>query len=94
MSVSSIIVAVNAVLLKGVEDNLDEPRSDEQSAAPEPAACAELCATVRYRARGSRPRPATLPLRANDPAVDHHARVLVLEDVAVEQIELLLLEVV
>jgi hypothetical protein len=38
MSVSSIIVAVNAVLLKGVEDNLDEPRSDEQSAAPEPAA--------------------------------------------------------
>jgi len=28
MSVSSIIVAVNAVLLKGVEDDLDQPRSD------------------------------------------------------------------
>jgi hypothetical protein len=27
---------VNAVLLKGVEDDLDEPRSDELSAAPEP----------------------------------------------------------
>jgi P-type Cu2+ transporter len=38
MSVSSIIVAVNAVLLKGVEDDLDEARSDELSAAPEPAA--------------------------------------------------------
>ena len=34
MSVSSIIVAVNAVLLKGVEDDLDEPRSD--GLAPEP----------------------------------------------------------
>jgi hypothetical protein len=38
MSVSSIIVAVNAVLLKGVEDDLDEARSDELSATPEPAA--------------------------------------------------------
>ena len=35
MSVSSIIVAVNAVLLKGVEDDLDEPRSAGLS--PEPA---------------------------------------------------------
>ncbi|HJQ29446.1 MAG TPA: heavy metal translocating P-type ATPase [Rubrobacter sp.] len=37
MSVSSIIVAVNAVLLKGVEDDLDEPGSDELLAGPEPA---------------------------------------------------------
>ena len=29
MSVSSIIVAVNAVLLKGVESDLDEPNADE-----------------------------------------------------------------
>jgi len=35
MSVSSIIVAVNAVLLKGVEGELDEPRSDGRS--PEPS---------------------------------------------------------
>jgi Cu2+-exporting ATPase len=35
MSVSSIIVAVNAVLLKGVEDELDGPRSGGLS--PEPA---------------------------------------------------------
>jgi P-type Cu2+ transporter len=35
MSVSSIIVAVNAVLLKGVESDLDEPRSDGRS--PEPS---------------------------------------------------------
>jgi hypothetical protein len=33
MSVSSIIVAVNAVLLKGVEDDLDEPETDELSPA-------------------------------------------------------------
>jgi P-type Cu2+ transporter len=38
MSVSSIIVAVNAVLLKGVEDDLDEPRSDGLSPEPAPAA--------------------------------------------------------
>ncbi len=38
MSVSSIIVAVNAVLLKGVEDDLDEPRSDEPAPEPAPAA--------------------------------------------------------
>jgi hypothetical protein len=37
MSVSSIIVAVHAVLLKGVEDDLDEPRSDELSPEPSPA---------------------------------------------------------
>jgi Cu2+-exporting ATPase len=37
MSVSSIIVAVNAVLLKGVEDDLDEPRSDVRSTEPSPA---------------------------------------------------------
>src|SRR3712207_3238948 len=35
-----------------------------------------------------------LPLRANYLEVDHHARVLVLEDVAVEQVELLSVEVV
>jgi Cu2+-exporting ATPase len=35
MSVSSIIVAVNAVLLKGVERDLEEPTSDGPS--PEPA---------------------------------------------------------
>src|SRR3712207_9561049 len=35
-----------------------------------------------------------LPLRANYLEVDHHARVLVLEDVAVEQVELLCVEVV
>jgi Cu2+-exporting ATPase len=38
MSVSSIIVAVNAVLLKGVEDDLDESRSDAPSPEPAPAA--------------------------------------------------------
>jgi P-type Cu2+ transporter len=37
MSVSSIIVAVNAVLLKGVEDDLDEPGSDATSPEPAPA---------------------------------------------------------
>jgi Cu2+-exporting ATPase len=37
MSVSSIIVAVNAVLLKGVEGDLDEPRSDGRSPEPSPA---------------------------------------------------------
>ena len=37
MSVSSIIVAVNAVLLKGVEDDLDEPRSGELSSGSSPA---------------------------------------------------------
>jgi len=37
MSVSSIIVAVNAVLLKGVEGELDEPRSDGRSSEPSPA---------------------------------------------------------
>src|SRR5215216_1728479 len=37
MSLSSIIVAVNAVLLKGVEDDLDGPRSDELSPEPAPA---------------------------------------------------------
>jgi hypothetical protein len=37
MSVSSIIVAVNAVLLKGVEDDLDEPRSGELSRGSSPA---------------------------------------------------------
>jgi P-type Cu2+ transporter len=37
MSVSSIIVAVNAVLLKGVEDDLDEPRSGELSPGSSPA---------------------------------------------------------
>jgi P-type Cu2+ transporter len=37
MSVSSIIVAVNAVLLKGVEDDLDEPRSDGLSPESAPA---------------------------------------------------------
>jgi Cu2+-exporting ATPase len=37
MSVSSIIVAVNAVLLKGVEGELDESRSDGRSPKPSPA---------------------------------------------------------
>jgi Cu2+-exporting ATPase len=37
MSVSSIIAAVNAVLLKGVEDDLDEPGSDATSPEPAPA---------------------------------------------------------
>jgi hypothetical protein len=37
MSVSSIIVAVNAVLLKGVEDDLNEPRSSELSSRSSPA---------------------------------------------------------
>jgi Cu2+-exporting ATPase len=37
MSVSSIIVAVNAVLLKGVEGDLRETSSDERSAEPAPA---------------------------------------------------------
>jgi Cu2+-exporting ATPase len=37
MSVSSIIVAVNAVLLKGVEDDLDEPRSGKLSPGSSPA---------------------------------------------------------
>src|SRR5215210_2182422 len=41
----------------------------------------------------SLPSPA-LPGRVDDLVVDHHARVLVLEDVAVEQVQLLLLEVV
>jgi Cu2+-exporting ATPase len=35
MSVSSIIVAVNAVLLKDVEDDLEEPRSDDRTPEPE-----------------------------------------------------------
>jgi Cu2+-exporting ATPase len=34
MSVSSIIVAVNAVLLKGVESDLDEPTADEVRSQP------------------------------------------------------------
>jgi hypothetical protein len=34
MSVSSIIVAVNAVLLKGVEDDLDEPEPDAPRSEP------------------------------------------------------------
>ncbi len=38
MSVSSIIVAVNAVLLKGVEDDLDEPSSDALRQEPAPGA--------------------------------------------------------
>jgi Cu2+-exporting ATPase len=38
MSISSIIVAVNAVLLKGVERDLDEPMSDGPSPEPAPAA--------------------------------------------------------
>ena len=38
MSVSSIIVAVNAVLLKGVEDDLDEPRPDAPRSEPTPGA--------------------------------------------------------
>jgi len=37
MSVSSIIVAVNAVLLKGVEGELDEPRSGGRPPEPSPA---------------------------------------------------------
>ena len=37
MSVSSIIVAVNAVLLKGVESDLDEPRADGRSQEPSSA---------------------------------------------------------
>jgi Cu2+-exporting ATPase len=37
MSVSSIIVAVNAVLLKGVEGELDESRSDGRSSEPSQA---------------------------------------------------------
>src|SRR5919106_1502903 len=37
MSVSSIIVAVNAVLLKGVEGELDEPRSDGRPQETSPA---------------------------------------------------------
>jgi Cu2+-exporting ATPase len=37
MSVSSIIVAVNAVLLKGVEDDLVDPRSDVPSPESAPA---------------------------------------------------------
>jgi P-type Cu2+ transporter len=37
MSVSSIIVAVNAVLLKGVESELDESRSDGRSSEPSQA---------------------------------------------------------
>jgi Cu2+-exporting ATPase len=37
MSVSSIIVAVNAVLLKGVAGELDEPGSDGRSPEPSPA---------------------------------------------------------
>ena len=37
MSVSSIIVAVNAVLLKGVEGELDEPGSAGRSPEPSPA---------------------------------------------------------
>src|SRR5215207_5171840 len=37
MSLSSIIVAVNAVLLKGVESDLDEPRADEVRSQPAPA---------------------------------------------------------
>jgi P-type Cu2+ transporter len=37
MSLSSIIVAVNAVFLKGVESDLDEPRSDEVRSQPAPA---------------------------------------------------------
>ena len=37
MSLSSIIVAVNAVLLKGVESDLDEPRVDEVRSRPAPA---------------------------------------------------------
>jgi hypothetical protein len=37
MSVSSIIVAVNAVLLKGVEGGLDEPRADGRSQEPSSA---------------------------------------------------------
>jgi P-type Cu2+ transporter len=37
MSVSSIIVAVNAVLLKGVEGELDEPGSEGRSPASSPA---------------------------------------------------------
>jgi Cu2+-exporting ATPase len=37
MSLSSIIVAVNAVLLKGVESDLDEPRADEVRSRPAPA---------------------------------------------------------
>ena len=37
MSVSSIIVAVNAVLLKGVEGELDESRPDGRSPEPSPA---------------------------------------------------------
>jgi Cu2+-exporting ATPase len=34
MSVSSIIVAVNAVLLKGVESDLDEPNVNEARSQP------------------------------------------------------------
>jgi len=37
MSLSSIIVAVNAVLLKGVESDLDGPRADEVRSQPAPA---------------------------------------------------------
>ena len=37
MSVSSIIVAVNAVLLKGVEDDLVDPSSDVPSPESAPA---------------------------------------------------------
>jgi Cu2+-exporting ATPase len=37
MSVSSIIVAVNAVLLKGAEDDLDEPRTDFDMRSPHAA---------------------------------------------------------
>jgi Cu2+-exporting ATPase len=37
MSISSIIVAVNAVLLKGVAGELDEPGSDGRSPEPSPA---------------------------------------------------------
>jgi len=36
MSLSSIIVAVNAVLLKGVEDDLDEPRPGALRSEPDP----------------------------------------------------------
>jgi len=37
MSASSIIVAVNAVLLKGVEGDLGEPRPDGKPLEPSPA---------------------------------------------------------
>jgi len=73
MSASSIIVAVNAVLLRGVEDDLDEPGSDGMQGRVIVKTCLadNGCAVVQAQQQHADPaRPRARQLPGNDPSLD------------------------